>query len=98
MSKALGETEVKTWEERNGGVTCLSSRALALELGDAIATRRAVVARPTGAVVDVDAAVAIRPAVYADAVEAAHLVLASAAVLAHVWLQALVQVLGAVPA
>ena len=78
-------------------VTCLSSRTLALELGHAVEARGAVVARLTGAVVDVDAAVRARPAVDADAVEVADLVEAGATVETYVRPKTLVHVLSTVP-
>ena len=51
-----------------------------MELGDAVTARGSVIARMTGAVVDVDATVDVRPPVDAEALESAVLVDARSAI------------------
>ena len=78
-------------------VTGLSSRTLAVEGRHAVVTGAAVVARLSGAVVDVDAAVEVGPAVDADAEETSQLVDARAAVQTGSRQFTLVHVVRAVP-
>lgn len=54
--------------------------------------RSSVVARPQGAVVDVDGAVGASPAVHTDAQVTAHLVGAGASVMARILLNAFIHV------
>ena len=77
---------------KKAAATCLSSRAVTVELGDAVTARCSVIARMTCAVVDVNATVDVRPAVDAEALESAVLVDARSAIPARIRHHTLVHV------